>query len=146
MGGEVTRLTITSLLLACAALGCAAEVQDEDEGGHESPLASEAGFAATVEPLIGQACNCHQTEPILMAPFSLKRGEAYGNLVDKPSSELPSMMLVSPGALNQSYLWHKINDTQLEVGGSGTVMPSTVPLNDEEKRVFERWIAAGAPP
>ena len=32
-------------------------------------------FAATVQPLFNAACNCHQTSPILMAPFSLKPEE-----------------------------------------------------------------------
>ena len=104
------------------------------------------GFAANVQPLVTAACNCHQSTPILMAPFSLKPAEAYANLVDKPSMQLPSMVLVDPGSLNTSYLWHKLNDTQREVGGSGLVMPSTIPLNAEELRVFERWIAAGAQP
>ena len=60
--------------------------------------------------------------------------------------QLPSMQLVTPGALNSSYLWHKVNGTQLEVGGSGMIMPFTVPLVPDELRVIERWIAAGAPP
>ncbi|HKU44349.1 MAG TPA: hypothetical protein VJR89_39590 [Polyangiales bacterium] len=98
-----------------------------------------------MQPLINSACNCHQSTP-LMAPFGLKPAEAYANLVNKPAMQLPSMLLVEPGDLNDSYLWHKINGTQLQVGGMGLIMPSTVPLNAEERRVFERWIAAGATP
>ncbi|HKP58006.1 MAG TPA: hypothetical protein VJV78_14845 [Polyangiales bacterium] len=109
-------------------------------------MLEEYGFAANVLPLINQACNCHQSSPILMAPFSLKPEDAYNNLVNKPAIQLPTMMLVKPGALNASYVWHKINDTQLSVGGSGLIMPSNIPLKPEERRVFERWIAAGATP
>jgi hypothetical protein len=103
-------------------------------------------FEATVQPLLNQACNCHQSTPMLMAPFSLKPGEAYGNMVNRPSMQLPSMLLVKPGALNESYLWHKVNGTQLEVGGQGMIMPYTVPLIDAELAVLERWITAGAAP
>ena len=110
------------------------------------PDLEEYGFAANVLPLVNVACNCHQSTPILMAPFSLKPEEAYANLVNKPSTQLPSMVYVKPGALNQSYVWHKINDTQLQVGGQGLIMPSNIPLNADERRVFERWIAAGATP
>jgi hypothetical protein len=83
---------------------------------------------------------------MLMAPFSLKHGEAYANLVNAPSIQLPSMMRVAPGDPSHSYLWHKINGTQAQVGGSGMIMPSTIPLNADEKTIFERWIMAGAPP
>ena len=104
------------------------------------------GFAATVQPFIDKACNCHESSPILMAPFSLKPADAYGQLVNMPSQQLPSMVRVKPGSIEQSYLWHKISGTQLQVGGSGMIMPSTIPLSAEEKLIFERWINAGAPP
>ena len=113
--------------------------------GAGTAAADDVGFEATVLPLIDEACRCHQTEPILMAPLSLKRGEAYDNLVSVPALQLASMARVEPGSLNASYLWHKLNGTQAEVGGSGKIMPSTLPLSQAEREVFGRWIAAGAP-
>lgn len=106
----------------------------------------EFGFEANVMPLVNEACNCHQSSPFLMAPFSLKPGEAYMNLVGKTSTQVTGMQIVEPGVLNASYLWHKVTGTHLEVGGSGVIMPPTVPLDAEERRVFERWIASGAEP
>jgi hypothetical protein len=136
--------------LCCASNACAGDTGNGDAtngaSGAAGAAAQDASFATTVQPLFDQACNCHQSTPILMAPFSLKPGEAYANLVSQPSMQLASMPLVTPGALNQSYLWHKVNGTQLEVGGSGMIMPFTVPLVPDELRVIERWIAAGAPP
>jgi hypothetical protein len=114
--------------------------------GQVAPASGDVGFAATVQPFIDKACNCHQSTPILMAPFSLKVGEAYGNLVNVPSMQVPSMVRVKPGSTNDSYLWHKIDGTQAQVGGTGMIMPFTFPLNANEKAIFERWIAAGAPP
>ena len=103
-------------------------------------------FENTVQPFINMAaCNCHQSDP-LMAPFSLKQGEAYKAIVNVPSSQVTSMMLVKPGSTQESYLWHKINGTFLEVGGSGMIMPYTIPLNEAEKKIFENWILAGAKP
>jgi hypothetical protein len=113
-------------------------------GAGTSPTA--VSFAQTIQPKLNEACNCHQTTPVLMAPFSLKVGEAYTNLVGAASIQLPSMQRVKPGSLNESYLWHKINDTQAQVGGSGLIMPSNIPLRPDEVELFGRWIAAGAPP
>jgi hypothetical protein len=127
------------LTCACVLAACVAETSPAP--GPDAP-----SFAVTVQPLLNEACNCHQTTPALMAPFSLKAGEAYDNLVDQPSMQLPSMLLVKPGALNESYLWHKVSGTHLEVGGEGLIMPFTVPLVPAELSVFERWIAAGAAP
>ena len=105
--------------------------------------ASGSGFEVSVQPFINMACNCHQSEP-LMAPFSLKPGDAYKNMVNVPSSQLMRMLIVKPGSTQDSYLWHKINNTHLDVGGSGQVMPSNIPLNADEKKIFERWILGGA--
>ena len=56
--------------------------------------AAQVSFASEVMPnIIVKACNCHQTEPILMAPISLKVGEAYDNLVGVPSEQLTTMNL-----------------------------------------------------
>lgn len=115
-------------------------------GGAGMSGAAEAGFAATVQPFIKKACNCHQSSPILMAPFSLKPEDAYANLVNVPSMQVSSMMRVAPSDTAHSYLWHKISGTQTSVGGSGQIMPPTIPLNADEKAIFERWINAGAPP
>jgi hypothetical protein len=103
-------------------------------------------FAATVQPLFNQACNCHQSTPILMAPFSLKPGEAYANIVNVVSTQLPSMVFVKPGSTSTSYLWHKVAGTHLEVGGTGKIMPFTIPLNEGERAIVERWISGGANP
>jgi hypothetical protein len=130
--------------MACTLLACAAE--EPAGGAGMSALDEEVSFAATVQPLLNEACNCHQSEPFLMAPFSLKPIDAYENLVDKPSGQLPAMMFVKPSVLNESYLWHKVSGTQLDVGGSGMIMPYTIPLNDEERMIIARWIAAGAKP
>lgn len=138
-------LRLTVFLLPIA-LGCASGSGDNGSSGTAgSGFEGDVSFATTVGPLFAQSCSCHQTEP-LMAPFSLKAAEAYGNTVGILSNQMPSMPLVDPGKLNNSYLWHKVNGTQLEVGGSGDIMPSNIPLFANERKIIERWIVAGAPP
>ena len=102
-------------------------------------------FEQSIQPKINEACNCHQTTPMLMAPFSLKVGDAYDALVGVASGQVTTMLRVKPGSLNESYLWHKINGTQAEVHGTGQIMPPGVPLRPDELELFGRWIAAGAP-
>jgi hypothetical protein len=123
-------------------VGCSADTSMDDA----SADGADFSYAANVQPLVNQACSCHQSTPILMAPFSLKPGEGFANIVNKPSMQVPRMVLVKPGSLNESYLWLKINGTQTQVGGMGEIMPPTVPLNAEERKVFEQWIAGGAAP
>lgn len=136
--------------MSWAWLGCLVGIigctSDSGSGGSDQAGAGAGAvsFDRDIQPKLNEACNCHQSTPILMAPFSLKTGEAYGNLVGMPSIQLPSMMRVKPGSLNESYLWHKINGTQAEVGGSGTIMPSTLPLRQDERDLFGTWIASGA--
>jgi hypothetical protein len=128
-------------------VNCASDSSDgSDTRGAAGAAAADFGFAANVQPLINAACNCHQSTPILMAPFSLKPGEAFANLINIPSQDVKTMLLVKPGSLNESYLWLKVNGTQAQVGGTGTIMPPTVPLNAAERTIFERWIAGGATP
>jgi hypothetical protein len=126
-------------LVSSVCVACTADVDDGSD---------TVSFSRNVQPLFDRACNCHQSTP-LMAPFSLAADVAYTNLVGKPSSELPTMQLVAAGKLNESYLWHKVNGTQLEVGGSGKIMPYTLPFvpdHPDELRLIERWIAGGAKP
>jgi hypothetical protein len=132
-------------MLLCS-VGCGSDTSNETGAqGGAGAAAADFGFAANVQPLITAACNCHQSSPILMAPFSLKPGDAYA-MVNKPSMDVKTMLLVKPGSLNESYLWLKVNGTQAQVGGTGNIMPPTVPLNAQERTIFERWIAGGATP
>lgn len=66
------------------------------------------------------------------------------NVVNIPSTQVPSMNYVTPNDLENSYLWHKINDTAASVGGSGSVMPSTGALSATDITIIEEWIMSGA--
>ena len=52
--------------------------------------------------------------------------------------------------LEESYLWHKMNDTHLNVGGSGQGMPygffGYERVLEEEMIILEAWILEGALP
>src|SRR5688572_7746106 len=134
----------TCLFVFLALQGCAADATDP--GTDTTPNLEPVSFATTVLPLVNEACNCHQSSPILMAPFSLRPGDAYNNLVTLTSEQVKGRKLVVPGNLNASYLWNKVSGTQAEVGGNGVIMPPGVPLRPDELAIVERWIASGAAP
>lgn len=161
---SIQHILILVSLCSCAATDATSEAGASAAGSTATPGAAAAGAAAiagaagslmpseggtsfetSVQPFINMACNCHQSDP-LMAPFTLKPGQAYNAIVNVPSSQVATMMLVKPGAPQESYLWHKVNGTFLDVGGTGMIMPFTIPLNDSEKKIFESWILAGAKP
>jgi hypothetical protein len=59
-------------------------------------------------------------------------------------SEFPQ---VTPGSVEASYLWHKVNGTHRspEVGGTGSRMPlSGAPLSEAQLATLRAWIEGGA--
>ena len=115
-----------------ALVGCG----DKDSGDSAGDVTGE-DFQAFVD---ANCAGCHTGGG---ANGGLALDDAVGSTVDVASAGLPSMVLVSPGSLDDSYLWHKLNDTQIDAGGTGDVMPTTGVLDDLS--VVEDWILAGAP-
>ena len=106
-------------------------------GGSEGP-----SFAVDVWPILDAHCSCHKDGAGMLR---LNAAEAYANLVGQPSGQAP-LMIVEPSSAIDSYLWHKINDTQLEVGGFGQRMPSGGLIEQEKREQIAAWIDAGAHP
>jgi len=109
-------------------------------------------FFADVAPILQTTCapNCHQvggewpTLELMDSPWF--------SLVGVPSGQNSLMNYVEPGSLDNSYLWHKINGTMIENGGSGLMMPKakvgqTEPdeLTPEQFEIIAVWILEGAP-
>lgn len=72
---------------------------------------------------------------------------AYDLLVNRPSGQRPSQMLVSPGNPNNSYLVEKLVPVPVTPLTVGTRMPrgTTSFLTDGQILVIKRWIELGAP-
>lgn len=101
-----------------------------------------------VQPILTTRCatsGCH-VAPAPQLGLDLSPDVAYINLVGIAAVELPSMLRVSPGEPELSYMYHKLAGTHLDVGGQGTRMPSEGPVLDAvELSIVRDWIAAGAP-
>jgi len=106
-------------------------------------------FAAQVQPLLGSRCGaCHggSGTPQYAGLMNLDDpSQAYGEIVNVPSMELPTMDRVEPSDPDNSYLLHKVEGTQGTVGGSGSRMPLGGPyLSTDELDGIRGWIEDGA--
>ena len=102
-------------------------------------------FAVDIWPIFEDRCSCHD-DANGAGKLRLAMEDAYTNMVDKPSNQAPMMMLVKPGSAEESYLWHKLNDTQDDVGGKGKKMPPSGKLKAAELELIQLWIDEGAKP
>lgn len=98
-----------------------------------------------IQPLWDDRCaGCHDTAGSPSGGLFLK-GDSWDDLVGQPSVDVEGMFEVRPGFPDDSYLWHKLNDTHRDVGGSGSRMPKGDPeLPSAELDLIEAWILGGA--
>ena len=105
-------------------------------------------WAADVFPMLNPPVNCDCHTPgsggLIMGPDP---ATAYMNLVGVMATTAP-LNRIEPGDTDKSYLWHKINGTQVEVGGGGSKMPlGGLPVLPQETfDIIDAWIAGGAQP
>jgi hypothetical protein len=113
---------------------------------------SDLSHATDIQPIWDEHCvaGCH--EPDGEWGFLLDMsGDAYGAIVEVAAPQLSTMSHIEPGDPDASYIWHKINNTQASVGGSGLAMPkartgmSATVLTQAQLDTIEEWIRAGAP-
>jgi hypothetical protein len=106
--------------------------------------APQVEFKRDIVPLLKVRCAvCHLTGDEAFG-MALYPGAAYKSLVTVPSGESP-LVRVKPGKPDESYLIHKLEGTQGEVGGKGLQMPiDSGPLSRQEIDMIRAWIAEGA--
>lgn len=102
-------------------------------------------LATHIQPVLTNRCaTCHAGGD---APdgLELTDGLTYSETVNMAAVQLPSMDLIEPGAPNDSYLVHKIQGTQVSVGGVANRMPlGEEPLRDHLIEMIRRWTQEGA--
>lgn len=114
-----------------------------------TPTQGPVSFADDVQPILAGTCalsGCHGSNANPSEkPLVLSSGQAYDDMVGVASAGLPTMPRVSPNQPDNSYLVHKIQGTQLSVGGSGDRMPlGQPPLSQLTIDLIRRWITEGA--
>jgi len=110
------------------------------EGGGET-----ATFSAVQQQIFSQSCafsNCHGGA----APaegLDLREGAAYGEVVNAPSNQMPSLNLIEPSDPDNCYLYLKVID---DSSISGNRMPrGAAPLSQQLIDLLRDWIERGAP-
>lgn len=113
------------------------------------PNQPSLSHAVHIQPIWDANCveGCHTQGGVSDAWITLSE-DAFASLVERPALELPHMMRVSPGDLDNSYLWHKVTGTHIEVGGSGVLMPPAPAdaLSTADLDAIAQWILQGCPP
>jgi hypothetical protein len=123
---------------------------DNDCDGMTDEDEITTSYDRDIQPIWTASCtasNCHDS----MMPQSgmdLTTGVSYAQIVSHASEDVPSMDRVKPLDPDRSYLWHKLNGTQLSVGGKGTQMPAAPsrPLAEDKLELIRTWILEGAQP
>ena len=116
----------------------------ESSGGTSTTGVSGLSLAADVYPVWNPMvrCDCHNG-----GAGGLSMGtpeDAYMELVGVPANGAP-LSRVEPGSSADSYLWHKISGTQVDVGGGGQQMPlGAPPLDADIVELIGQWIDDGA--
>ena len=108
---------------------------DEDVG-------SETYDSTDIQDIVDAECtNCHTNGG---NNGSLNLDDVYDDSVGVASTDVATMSLIEPGDLRNSYIWHKLEGTQSNVGGAGGQMPQGGKLSSSDSEVFETWILEGA--
>lgn len=106
------------------------------------PLVTFGDFQAAIFTPTCARSGCHSAASA-QAGLVLAAGSSYGNLVNQPSTERPSLLRVSPNQPEMSYLVHKLRGDSDILGDR---MPLGGPfLSQADIDALIAWINRGAP-
>ncbi len=148
MSGVVQKLPSRRSLRVVPALGLLALVAGCPVQGttSEKPDDGEVSFSSQVQPILTRSCaGCHSpggAADLAGIELQLTADVAHDLLVDRPSVQLPDLLLVAPGDSASSLLLLKVSSDFPPIG---TRMPRFAPvLSDREVELIRGWIDQGA--
>ncbi len=104
----------------------------------------EPGFGQLIVPILNRHCVMCHMEGGAQGELSL-HPQPYAALVGRASTQ-SDLLLVAPGDVEASYLYHKLVGSQLRVGGEGASMPyQRELLTAADIATIRQWIESGAP-
>lgn len=100
-------------------------------------------LAEVQDQVFSQSCvGCHGGSGPA-AGLNLEEANAFDNIVNVPSSQVPSLLRVEPGNADDSYLLVKITGSERMAPGTFQ-MPIGQELSSEHIGLVRRWIDGGA--
>ena len=137
------RSILISLALLLTACGNLETITGPDAGGGD-PIDPTATFTRVQNEIFTPTCaqiGCHN--PLgQQSQLVLTAGQAYTQIVQRSSVEMPNLFRVQPGDPAASYLYRKITGA----GITGDRMPQGLPpLSDGQIKLVRDWIRRGAP-
>lgn len=106
-------------------------------------LGGPVSFQNDVMPIFMARCVMCHVEGAELGNLRLYP-DAWAQLVGVPSKESP-LRRIEAGAADKSYLYLKVQGTQLKASGSGARMPfQQDPLTTAELALLRKWIEEGA--
>lgn len=138
---------IVALALVAAACGGGEGSSENGSSSSPTPTPGEVSFAQ-VQAVFDEHCvTCHYGNDL-----QLGAGDVRANLLAETTScfidgEVVEKPVLTPGDLENSTLWHKLANVNLDCGRE---MPATgegglIEMDPEGFAVIEAWILAGAP-
>ncbi|NOS99539.1 MAG: hypothetical protein HOP29_02810 [Phycisphaerales bacterium] len=103
-------------------------------------------YADHIQPMLTAKCvSCHQEGGLAdLVGIALRAtpGEAHDSMVNQPSVQDPTLMLIVPGDAEASLIYQKVSSDSPPVGMR---MPSLgAPLTSDELALLRDWINQGA--
>ena len=118
---------------------CDGADNDCDGDTDEDDLVNTYGYSADMDTWFSNNCgSCH-----MGGSSSGGLAISYANIVGVEDSG-SGLDFIEGGSTANSYIWHKIQGTQSSVGGSGSDMPKSGTITDEEECELREWIEQGA--
>lgn len=114
--------------------------------GDATTAPGELSFAVDVwEPILSPICTCHGPGSGGLV-MGMDAATAFAAMVGKPSTGAPAVNYVEAGDSAKSYIINKLEGTQIEAGGAGSMMPLSGTITPEQIQTIKDWIDAGAKP
>ncbi len=165
------RPAAAALALALALAGCAGSGPDSGGGGNGNgngqncqgeppclltdPPSCTVSYAQNIQPIYNRSCAtstaCH-IGPTSGAGLQLQQGVSFAASVNRPSTQLPRVLLVDPGDPDASYLLRKVEfgpgvvfGLQMPQGCPGAPQGGAVCPTADEISAIRTWIIECAP-
>ncbi len=121
-------------------MGCSSK--SNPDGGGGDTVKPNPSFANDIQPIFSSGCalsSCHNSASA-QAGLILAQGQAYANLVNVNSTQVPARMRVLPSDADNSYIVIKLEGRQT----IGARMPLSGSITNTQLQNIKNWINNGA--